>query len=49
MQKLIYLESTLNLLIQIEGMEFVKELVESGELKKTEQQFNYLLIYESED
>jgi len=42
--KTIYLESTLNLLIHIEGMEYVKELCESGEIKKIEEVTNYLVI-----
>lgn len=42
--KVIYMESTLNLLIQIEGLEYVKQLCESGEIKTLETVTNYLVI-----
>ena len=42
--KIIYMESTINLLVQLKGIDYTKELVESGTLKQTEKQLNYLVI-----
>lgn len=44
MEKVIYLESTINLLIQKYGVEYVKELTEAGEVKQIENLVNYLSI-----
>lgn len=41
--RIIYLQSTLNLLIQHIGLENVKTLTESGEIKQTETLINYLV------
>lgn len=42
--KTIYLESTLNLLAQKDGIETVNNLVKTGEIKQTEEGIKYLLI-----
>lgn len=44
MSKIIYLESTLNLIIETQGIETAKELIESGTLKQTDNLLNYLVI-----
>jgi len=46
--KIVFMESTLNLIIQLQGIEFTKNLIESGELKKIEEVTNYLVIYDKE-
>lgn len=43
--KIVFMESTLNLLIQLQGIEFTKNLIESGELKRLEEVTNYLVIW----
>lgn len=44
MTKIIYLEATINLIIETEGMEVAKELIENGTLKQTDNLLNYLVI-----
>ena len=44
--KTIYLEATLNLLVQMGGAEAVNNLVKAGKVKETEEGLKYLLIEE---
>lgn len=41
--KVIYMEQTLNLMAQINGVESVNELVKTGQIKQTKT-INYLII-----
>lgn len=41
--KLIYMEQTLNMMAQINGVDMVNELVKTGQIKQTEM-VNYLVI-----
>ena len=42
--KIIYTETTLNLLSQIEGIEEVNNLVQTGVIKETEDKIKYLVV-----
>lgn len=42
--KVVYMESTLNLLIQVRGMGYTKDLCESGQIKTLEEVTNYLVV-----
>lgn len=44
--KIIYTETTLSLLSQIEGIETVNNLVKTGVVKETEDKVKYLVIEE---
>lgn len=46
--KVIYLEKTLNLLIEKEGLEYTQNLVESGEIKRIEELTTYLLTWKKQ-
>lgn len=45
--KVVYTERTLNIMIELYGMDYVKGLTESGDIKQIEEVTNYLVICEN--